>query len=98
MSENKLSSNMSIQEDVLKLRVENSIFIKGESNVLTYALNEVKFLIKKECLNCRKTFLVEPTAEQDFCGRCYSVVCRAVFDKSNSNLTCKQLVENLRGE
>lgn len=52
--------------------------------------------VKKECLNCKKTFLAHSMAEQDFCELCYSIVCKAVFDKSNSNLTCQQLVEKLR--
>lgn len=65
-------------------------------------LGDIKILPVKmssrKCLKCGTELLIPPYAEQDFCNKCFLVVCKAVFDKSNSNLTCKQLVEKLRGE
>lgn len=52
--------------------------------------------ISRECLNCRTEFFIEPYVEQDFCNKCFPIVCKAVFEESNDNLTCKQLVEKLR--
>lgn len=67
-----------------------------ENECITIHLTSYPSKIEKKCLNCKSTFLIESTAEQDFCDKCYSLVCRAVFDKQNSNLTCQQLVEKLR--
>lgn len=53
---------------------------------------------KRKCLCCGKQFEVYPYIIQDFCNSCYPIVCKAVFDKSNDNLTCKQLVDKLRKE
>ena len=39
-----------------------------------------------------------PYVMQDFCDRCYLVVCKAVFDKENGSLTCGQLKEKIRKE
>lgn len=65
-------------------------------------LEDVKILPVKmssrKCLRCGTEFLVHPYVEQDFCNKCFHVVCKAVFDKSNGSLTCKQLVEKLRCE
>ena len=52
--------------------------------------------ISKECLNCGTKFLIEPYVIQDFCNRCFLIVCKAVFDEANGDLTCKQLIEKLK--
>lgn len=63
-------------------------------------LGDIKILpvemSSRKCLNCGTEFVTHSYKEQDFCNKCFSLVCRAVFDKSNSNLTCQQLVEKLR--
>lgn len=53
---------------------------------------------KRTCLCCGKQFEVPFYTIQDFCDRCYPIVCKAVFDKSNGNLTCKQLVDKISKE
>ena len=63
-------------------------------------MNTIKILpiekSSRKCLNCRTEFLIEPYIKQDFCNKCFPIVCKAVFEESNGNLTCKQLVEKLR--
>lgn len=60
-----------------------------------YKILPVKMNSRK-CLKCGTELLIHPYVEQDFCNKCFSIVCKAVFDESNDNLTCKQLVEKLR--
>lgn len=69
-----------------------------EKAVLDYAKILPVKMSSRKCLNCGTEFLIHPYVEQDFCNNCFHVVCKAVFDKSNGNLTCKQLVEKLRGK
>lgn len=51
--------------------------------------------IKKKCLCCGKEMEIEPYIEQDFCDRCFVIVCREVFNKENDNLTIKELREKV---
>lgn len=53
---------------------------------------------KRKCLCCGEQFEEYPYIISDFCNRCFPIVCKAVFDKSNENLTCKQLVDKVRKE
>ena len=53
---------------------------------------------KRKCLCCGKQFEVCPHIIQDFCDSCFPIVCKAVFDKSNDNLTRKQLEDKIRME
>lgn len=55
-------------------------------------------MVNKKCLKCGAEFIIDPYTEQDFCIKCFHVVCKAVFDESNSNLTCRQLIEKLQGD
>lgn len=44
--------------------------------------------IKKKCLCCGKEMEVLPYVEErDFCGRCFPIVCREVFNKANDGMT-----------
>ena len=52
----------------------------------------------RKCLCCGKEFYVDSFIEQDFCNRCYPVVCKNVFDKANGNLTIKELKEKIKKE
>lgn len=52
----------------------------------------------RKCLCCGKEFFQESYIKQDFCNRCYPIVCKAVFDKENGSLTCGQLKEKIRKE
>ena len=54
--------------------------------------------VKKTCLCCGKQFEIFPYFIQDFCDRCYPIVCKEVFDNSNGKLTCKQLVDKIKKE
>lgn len=51
--------------------------------------------IKKKCLCCGKEIEIEPYLEQDFCDRCFVIVCREFFNKENDNLTIKELREKV---
>lgn len=51
--------------------------------------------IKKKCLCCGKEMEIEPYLSQDFCDRCFVIVCREVFNKENDNLTIKELREKV---
>lgn len=51
--------------------------------------------IKKKCLCCGKEMEIEPYIEQDFCDRCFVVVCREVFNKENDSLTAKEIREKI---
>ena len=52
--------------------------------------------IKKKCLCCGKEMEIFPYEEQDFCGRCFPVVCREVFNKANDELTVGEVRERIR--
>ena len=51
--------------------------------------------IKKKCLCCGKEMKIEPYIEQDFCDRCFVIICRELFNKENNNLTIKELREKV---
>lgn len=51
--------------------------------------------IKKKCLCCGKEMEIEPYIEQDFCDRCFVIVCREFFNKENDTLTIKELREKV---
>lgn len=51
---------------------------------------------KKKCLCCGEEMEVPPYIEQDFCDRCFVVVCREVFNKANDNLTVEEVKERIR--
>lgn len=39
---------------------------------------------------------VEPYIEQDFCDRCFIVVCREAFNKANDGMTVKEVRERIK--
>lgn len=39
-----------------------------------------------------------PYEERDFCNKCFLVVCREVFDKSNDGLTVAEVKEKIKKE
>lgn len=51
---------------------------------------------KRTCLCCKNTFWIEPFIEQEFCNRCFPIVCREVFDKNNGSLTIEELKEKIQ--
>ena len=55
-------------------------------------------MIKKNCLCCGREMNIPDTIEQDFCDRCYPVVCRETFNPENGNLTIKELREKIKNE
>lgn len=52
--------------------------------------------IKRKCLCCGKEMILEPYIEQDFCDRCFIVVCREVFNKANDGRTVKEVKEKIK--
>ena len=52
--------------------------------------------IKKKCLCCGNEMELEPYIEQDFCDRCFYIVCREVFNKANDGLTVAEVKEKIR--
>ena len=52
--------------------------------------------IKKKCLCCKNEMELEPYIEQDFCDRCFYIVCREVFNKANNGLTVAEVKEKIR--
>ena len=52
--------------------------------------------IKKKCLCCGNEMELEPYIEQDFCDRCFYIVCREVFNKANDGLTVADVKEKIR--
>ena len=52
--------------------------------------------IKKKCLCCGKEMELEPYIEQDFCNRCFYIVCREVFNKANDGMTVEEIRERIR--
>ena len=52
--------------------------------------------IKKKCLCCGEEMELEPYIEQDFCGRCFPIVCREVFAKANDGMTVAEVKERIR--
>ena len=52
--------------------------------------------IKKKCLCCGEEMEIFPYTEQDFCDRCFIIVCREVFDKVNDGLTVAEVKEKIR--
>ena len=52
--------------------------------------------IKKKCLCCGKEMELEPYIEQDFCDRCFYIVCREVFNKANDGMTVEEIKERSR--
>lgn len=52
--------------------------------------------IKRKCLCCGKEMELEPYIEQDFCDRCFIVVCREVFNKANDGMTVEEVKERIR--
>ena len=51
--------------------------------------------IKKKCLCCGKEMEIFPYVEQDFCNRCFPIVCREVFNKANDDITPKSFGEKV---
>lgn len=52
--------------------------------------------IKKKCLCCGKEMEIFPYEDQDFCNRCFPVVCREVFNKENDGLTVEEVKEKIQ--
>ena len=52
--------------------------------------------IKKKCLCCNKEMELEIYEEQDFCDRCFPIICREVFDKANDRMTVEEVKERIR--
>ena len=52
--------------------------------------------IKKKCLCCGNEMELEPYIEQDFCDRCFYIVCREVFNKANDRMTVEEVKERIR--
>jgi hypothetical protein len=52
--------------------------------------------IKKKCLCCGKDMEIFPYVEQDFCNRCFYIVCREVFNKANDGMTVKEVRERIK--
>lgn len=52
--------------------------------------------IKKKCLCCGKEMELKPYIEQDFCNRCFPIVCREVFNKVNDGMTVEEVKERIR--
>ena len=52
--------------------------------------------IKKKCLCCGEEMEIFPYTEQDFCDRCFPIVCREVFAKANDGMTIKEVKERIR--
>lgn len=52
--------------------------------------------IKKKCLCCGEEMEIFSYIEQDFCNRCFPVVCREVFNKANDKMTIKEVKEKIR--
>lgn len=53
--------------------------------------------IKKKCLCCcGEEMEIFPYTEQDFCDRCFYIVCREVFNKANDRMTVKEVKERIR--
>lgn len=51
--------------------------------------------IKRKCLCCGKEMELEPYIEQDFCDRCFIIVCREVFNKANDGMTVEEVRERI---
>lgn len=66
-----------------------------EENLMNYIILPVK-KIKKKCLCCGKEMELEPYIEQDFCNRCFIIVCREVFNKANDGMTVEEVKEKIR--
>ena len=93
-----LRSNVSIG---VWVRVPHSLDEKKMKQQITQptTIQIIKFKKEKRCcLCCGKTFEIEPYVVQDFCDRCYPIVCRAVFNDFNSNLTCTELINKIKKE
>ena len=52
--------------------------------------------IKKKCLCCGNEMEIFPYEEQDFCYRCFPIVCREVFNKANNDMTVKDVRERIK--
>lgn len=52
--------------------------------------------IKKKCLCCGNEMEIFPYEEQDFCDRCFPIVCREVFNKVNNDMTVKDVRERIK--
>lgn len=52
--------------------------------------------VKKKCLCCGKEMELEWYMEQDFCNKCFIVVCREVFNKANDGMTVEEVKEKIR--
>jgi hypothetical protein len=52
--------------------------------------------IKRKCLCCGKEMELEPYIEQDFCNRCFIIVCREVFNKANDGMTVEEVRERIK--
>lgn len=52
--------------------------------------------IKKKCLCCGNEMEIFPYEEQDFCDRCFPIVCREVFNKANNDMTVKDVRERIK--
>ena len=52
--------------------------------------------IKKNCICCGKEMELNLYEERDFCDRCFSIVCREVFNKANDGMTVEEVKEKIR--
>ena len=52
--------------------------------------------VRKRCLCCGEEMEIFPYIEQDFCDRCFYIVCREVFNKANDRMTVKEVKERIR--
>jgi hypothetical protein len=76
-------------------QVINMTEITEKEENMNYVIFPVK-KIKKKCLCCGKEMELEPYIEQDFCDRCFLIVCREVFNKANNDMTVKEVRERIR--
>lgn len=52
--------------------------------------------VKKKCLCCGEEIEIFPYIEQDFCNRCFYIVCREVFNKENDDMTIEEVKEKIK--
>jgi hypothetical protein len=52
--------------------------------------------IKKNCICCGKEMELFIYEDRDFCDRCFSIVCREVFNKANDGTTVEEVREKIK--
>ena len=59
-------------------------------------MNMSQTKIKKNCICCGKEMELKLYEERDFCDRCFTIVCREVFNKVNDNMTVEEVKERIK--